>query len=60
MTNVYALSISARAVLNLHSLNNEGSEGNQVQTRMVDVLTRNDEGDFVESNVNAISGDNFV
>jgi len=35
---VYSLSISARAVLNLHSLNNEGTEGNQQQTRMVHII----------------------
>ena len=58
-TPVYALSISAQAVLNLHSLNNEGSEGNQTQTRMVDVLTRDENGGYIESNVNAISGDMF-
>ncbi|MBN1427114.1 MAG: DevR family CRISPR-associated autoregulator [Anaerolineae bacterium] len=57
-TPVYAISISAQAILDLHSLNNEGSEGNQTQTRMVDVLTRNGDG-YVESNVNAISGDMF-
>ncbi len=58
-TPVFALSISAQAVLNLHSLNNEGSEGNQTQTRMVNILTRNGDGEYVTSNVNAISGDMF-
>ncbi len=56
---VYSLSISARAILNLHSLNNEGGEGNQIQTRMVDIVTYNEEGDLRLSNVNAISGDMF-
>ncbi|MEA3377611.1 MAG: DevR family CRISPR-associated autoregulator [Chloroflexota bacterium] len=51
--NVYSLSISARATLDMHSLNNEGGEGNQIQTRMVDVVA----GDGKLHNVNAISGD---
>lgn len=56
---VYALSISARAVLNLHSLNNEGGEGNQIQTRMVDIVTYDKNGRPRQANVNAISGDMF-
>lgn len=59
MTMVYSLSISAQALMNMHSLNNEGSEGNQTQTRMVDVLTRNEDGQIVPASVNAISGDMF-
>jgi CRISPR-associated protein Cst2 len=51
--NVYSLSLSARATLDLHSLNNEGGEGNQIQTRMVDIVA----GDGKLYNVNAISGD---
>lgn len=54
-TQVYSLSISAQATLNMHSLNNEGSEGNQLQTRMVDVVA--EDGNLY--NVNAISGDMF-
>jgi CRISPR-associated protein Cst2 len=53
--NVYSLSISARATLDMHSLNNEGGEGNQIQTRMVDIVA----GDGKLYNVNAISGDMF-
>ena len=49
-----SLSIAARAVLNLHSLNNEGGEGNQIQTRMVNVFA-----DGRLHSVNAISGDMF-
>jgi CRISPR-associated protein Cst2 len=41
--------------LDLHSLNNEGGEGNQIQTRMVDIVA----GDGKMHNVNAISGDMF-
>jgi CRISPR-associated protein Cst2 len=52
---VYSLSLSARATLDLHSLNNEGGEGNQIQTRMVDIVA----GDGRLHNVNAISGDMF-
>ncbi|MCP4418054.1 MAG: DevR family CRISPR-associated autoregulator [Chloroflexi bacterium] len=56
---IYSLSISARALLNLHSLNNEGGEGNQIQTRMVDIVHYDAEGKPVQANVNAISGDMF-
>lgn len=59
MKQVYSISISARAVLNLHSLNNEGGEGNQIQTRMVDIVTYDDENRPRMANVNAISGDMF-
>lgn len=54
---VYSISISARAVLNLHSLNNEGSEGNQVQTRMVEVIYYDPDKQIKRDSVNAISGD---
>lgn len=54
-TALYSLSISARATLDLHSLNNEGGEGNQVQTRMVNIVDEN----RILHNVNAISGDMF-
>lgn len=54
MTKIYSLAIAARAVINLHSLNNEGGEGNQIQTRMVNVFA-----DGRLHNVNAISGDMF-
>src|SRR5438105_7000071 len=50
---IASLSIAARATLNMHSLNNEGGEGNQIQTRMVDIV--GDDGRL--HNVNAISGD---
>jgi CRISPR-associated protein Cst2 len=52
---LYSLSISARATLDMHSLNNEGGEGNQIQTRMVNIVDQ--EGKL--QNVNAISGDMF-
>ncbi len=50
---VASLSIAARMTLNMHSLNNEGGEGNQIQTRMVDIV--GDDG--LLYTVNAISGD---
>lgn len=56
---VYAISVSARAMLNLHSLNNEGGEGNQIQTRMVNVIYNDKDGQPAQANVNAISGDMF-
>ena len=52
-TPLYNLTISARATLDLHSLNNEGGEGNQIQTRMVNIVAQ----DGRLHNVNAISGD---
>ncbi len=52
-TPIASLSIAARATLNMHSLNNEGGEGNQIQTRMVEIV--GDDGKL--HNVNAISGD---
>jgi CRISPR-associated protein Cst2 len=54
-TPLYSLSISARLTLDLHSLNNEGGEGNQIQTRMVNIV---DQGGQLQ-NVNAISGDMY-
>ena len=52
-TAIYSLSISSRLTLDMHSLNNEGSEGNQIQTRMVDIVA----ADGRMYSVNAISGD---
>jgi CRISPR-associated protein Cst2 len=54
-TPLASISISARATLDLHSLNNEGGEGNQIQTRMVNIVDQNGR----LQNVNAISGDMF-
>lgn len=50
---IYSLSLAVNATLDMHNLNNEGSEGNQLQTRMVDVIGA-DGGLY---SVNAISGD---
>jgi len=54
-TPLYSLSISAQITLDMHSLNNEGGEGNQIQTRMVNIIDQ--QGQL--QNVNAISGDMF-
>jgi CRISPR-associated protein Cst2 len=52
---IYSISISAQAILDMHSLNNEGGEGNQIQTRMVNIVG----ADGRLYNVNAVSGDMF-
>ena len=53
---LYSVSISGRVILDLHSLNNEGSEGNQLNARQVYIVT-GDGRNPTPSNVNAISGD---
>jgi CRISPR-associated protein Cst2 len=55
MSNIYSLTICGRVTLNLHSLNNEGGEGNQISTRMVNIVGQ----DGGLHAVNAISGDMF-
>lgn len=50
-----SLSISGLLTLDMHALNNEGSEGNHLQTRMVHIL----DADGQPTVVNAISGDMF-
>jgi len=52
---VYSLSISGRLTLEMHSLNNEGGEGNQTMTRIVALVDTDGE----VHKVNAISGDMF-
>ena len=52
-TEIYSVSLAINATLDLHNLNNEGNEGNQLQTRMVDIIA--EDGNLY--NVNAISGD---
>jgi CRISPR-associated protein Cst2 len=57
---VYSLSICGRAILDMHSLNNEGGEGNQIATRMVNVVYRDRaSGEYKLATVNAVSGDMF-
>jgi CRISPR-associated protein Cst2 len=55
MNKLFSISISGLATMNLHSLNNEGGEGNHIQTRMVDIVDK----DGRLHPVNAISGDMF-
>jgi CRISPR-associated protein Cst2 len=55
LQSVYSLSVSGRFTLELHSLNNEGGEGNQTMTRMVTLVDA--AGNIYK--VNAISGDMF-
>ena len=50
---IRSLSLSGRLTLDMHSLNNEGGEGNQIQTRMVHIV----DGQGELAVVNAISGD---
>ncbi len=55
---VYSLSICGRVILDMHSLNNEGGEGNQTMTRMVTIVHKSN-GKPKLTSVNAISGDMF-
>lgn len=55
---VYSLSICGRAILDMHSLNNEGGESNQIATRMVTIVHKPN-GKPTLATVNAISGDMF-
>jgi CRISPR-associated protein Cst2 len=50
---INSVSITGRLTLDLHSLNNEGAEGNQLQTRMVHIV----DGEGKLQVVNGISGD---
>ena len=52
---IASISISGEITLNMHSLNNEGGEGNQIMTRQLTIVDR--EGQ--EHTVNGISGDMF-
>jgi CRISPR-associated protein Cst2 len=52
---IASISISGEITLNLHSLNNEGGEGNHIITRQVTVIDKSGE----PHTVNAISGDMF-
>jgi CRISPR-associated protein Cst2 len=55
---IYSLSICGRVTLDMHSLNNEGGEGNQITTRMVTIVHQDGETPKLAT-VNAISGDMF-
>ena len=53
--NIASISISGEITLNLHSLNNEGGEGNQIITRQLSIIDK----DGKQHTVNGISGDMF-
>ena len=53
MTKISSISISGRITLNMHSLNNEGNEGNQVLTRQVTII----DNEGKTATVTAVSGD---
>lgn len=52
---IASIAISGEITLNMHSLNNEGGEGNQIMTRQLTIIDK----DGVEHTVNGISGDMF-
>ena len=52
---IASISISGEITLNLHSLNNEGGEGNQIITRQLSIIDK----DGNQHTVNGISGDMF-
>src|SRR5260221_14370928 len=53
---LHSVSICGRVILDLHSLNNEGTEGNQLNTRQVYIVTGKTRNP-IPAHVNAISGD---
>jgi len=53
---LHSVSICGRVILDLHALNNEGSEGNQLNTRQVYIVTGRGRS-LHPAHVNAISGD---
>jgi CRISPR-associated protein Cst2 len=52
---LHSLSISGSLIMNMHALNNEGSEGNTTMTRMVEIVDNQGKN----HTVNAVSGDMF-
>ena len=55
-----SISVSGLLTMELHALNNEGSEGNTMMTRMVDVVLKDPETGIPRKHtVNAVSGDMF-
>lgn len=52
---IASISISGEITLNMHSLNNEGGEGNQIMTRQLTIIDKRGQ----EHTVNGISGDMF-
>ena len=61
-TTIHSLSVAARVMLDLHALNNEGSESNRLMTRQVGIVTptiSDGEPGYSRAVVNAISGDMY-
>lgn len=57
---IYSISVCGQIIMDMHSLNNEGGEGNQIATRMVNLVYRDKKsGEYKFAPVNAISGDMF-
>jgi len=52
---IASISINGEITLNMHSLNNEGGEGNQMMTRQLTIIDKNG----MAHTVNGISGDMF-
>lgn len=52
---IASISFSGEITLNMHSLNNEGGEGNQIMTRQLTIIDKKGQ----EHTVNGISGDMF-
>lgn len=52
---IASISLSGEITLNMHSLNNEGGEGNQIMTRQLTIVDKESQ----EHTVNGISGDMF-
>ncbi len=52
---IASISVSGEITLNMHSLNNEGGEGNQIMTRQLTIVDKAGQ----EYTVNGISGDMF-
>lgn len=61
MATIKSISVSARIMLDMHALNNEGNESNRLMTRQVGIVTpaRAEDGHpgYSRAIVNAISGD---
>lgn len=53
MKQINSISVSGRMTLDMHSLNNEGNEGNQVLTRQVTIIDQNGK----PATVTSVSGD---
>lgn len=61
MNSIKSVSLACRIVLDMHALNNEGSESNRLMTRQVGIVTAGEDENggrgYQRATVNAISGD---